>query len=113
LRAAEAELSAVEQQLRDHQSALDGAPWWRRRALTSLVRDASDAVEGARANVEDHERAAAPHTARIDSAQNDLHEAEHQASVARLRDRLDRLHLEPPARTIERGAGIEPPGLGR
>jgi hypothetical protein len=61
------------------------APWWRRRALTSLMRDASDAVEAARANVEDYERAAAPHTARIDSAQNDLHEAEHQASVARLR----------------------------
>lgn len=77
------------------------------------MRDASDEVGAARANVEGHERAVALHTARIDSAQNDLHEAEHRASVARLRERLDRLHREPPARTIECGAGIEPPGLGR
>lgn len=81
--------------------------------MTSLVRNASDVVEAAQAKVEDHERVAAPHTARIDSAQKDLHEAEHHASVARLRDRLDRLHLEPPSRTIARGVGIEPPGMGR
>lgn len=52
-----------------------------------------------------------PHTARIGAAENDLLHAEHEASVARIRDRLDRLSLEPPSRTIERGVGIEPPGL--
>lgn len=37
--------------------------------------------------------------------------AEHEATHARLRDRLDRLTLAPPARGLERGVGIDPPGL--
>jgi hypothetical protein len=113
LRTAEKQLRAAEQQLRERQRAFDDAPWWRRRAMTALVRDASDAVERARTKLDDHERAAAPHTARIASVQDRLRDAEHHAGVARLSDRLDRLHLETPSRTIERGVGIEPPGLGR
>jgi hypothetical protein len=81
--------------------------------MTTLLRDASDALDLARSKVEVLERAMAPHTARIDAAEKDLRQAEHDASVARIRDRLDRLSLEPPSRTIERGVGIEPPGLGR
>jgi conjugative relaxase-like TrwC/TraI family protein len=111
LHAAEEQLRVAEQQLQKQRRSLDEAPWWRRRAMTALVRDASDAVERAQATVDHHDRAAAPHIARIASAQERLREAEHHASVARLSDRLDRLHLEPPSRTIERGVGIEPPGL--
>ena len=111
LHAAEEQLRVAEQRLQKQRRTLDEAPWWRRRAMTALVRDASDAVERAQATVDHQERAAAPHTARIASAQERLREAEHHASVARLSDRLDRLHLEPPSRTIERGVGIEPPGL--
>jgi hypothetical protein len=59
------------------------------------------------------QRAAAPHTARTDAAEKDLRQAEHDASVPRIRARFDRLFLEPRARMIERGARIEPPGLGR
>lgn len=36
-----------------------------------------------------------------------LREAERDASIERLRDRLDRLALEPPARGTDRGLGIE------
>lgn len=111
LHAAEEQLRVAEQQLQKQRCALDEAPWWRRRAMTALVRDASDAVERAQATVDHHDRAAAPHIARIASAQERLREAEHHASVARLSDRLHRLHLEPPSRTIERGVGMEPPGL--
>lgn len=79
--------------------------------MASLVRDAADALESALSKVEVFERAAAPHTARIGEAENNLREAEHEASVARIRERLDRLAIEPPSRTIEGGVGIGGPGF--
>jgi hypothetical protein len=112
LRAAEAEVRAAEQAVREGKRAIGETPRWRRRGMASLLRDASDALDAALAKVEVLERDAAPHTVRIDAAEETLRRAEHEASVARISDRLDRLSLEPPSRTIERGVGIEPPGLG-
>jgi hypothetical protein len=55
--------------------------------MVSLLRDASDALDAALARVEVLERDAAPHTVRIDTAEQTLRQAEHDASVARIRDR--------------------------
>jgi hypothetical protein len=41
----------------------------------------------------------------------ELHEAEHVASIARLRSRLDRLTVAAPTPSVERGAGIDWLGL--
>lgn len=101
LRPAKAELRAAEQELRERRLALTQAPRWRRRGMASLVRDASEALQAALSKVEVLERAAAPHTARVGAPENDLRWAEHEASVARIRDRLDRLRIEPPSRSTE------------
>ncbi len=111
LRTAEADARGAEQELRKCQAALTEAPRWRRRAMGSPVHDASDTLEAAQSKVEILERAVEPHMARIRAAEANLHQAEREASVARIRDRLDRLSIEPPSRAIERGVGIEPPGL--
>jgi conjugative relaxase-like TrwC/TraI family protein len=112
LRAAKAELSAAEWTARARQRALDDTPSWRRRGATSQARDAADALDRARTKVEHLERDAAPYTARIDTAEASLRSAEHDASMERLKDRLQRVLLEPPTRTVDRSLGIEPPGLG-
>ena len=78
--------------------------------MAALLRDATDALDAARARVEGLKHAAAPHAARINAAEGNLRRAEHDASVARIRDRLDRLSMRPPTRTIDHGIGIEPPG---
>ncbi|MGH9214735.1 MAG: ATP-dependent DNA helicase, partial [Acidimicrobiales bacterium] len=112
LRAAEAEVRAAEKAVREGEHAVSNTPRWRRRGMASLLRDASRALDAARAKFDVLERDASPHTVRIDAAEQTLRQAEREASVARIKDRLDRLSLEPPSRTMERGAGIEPPGLG-
>jgi type II secretory pathway predicted ATPase ExeA len=112
LRAAESELRAAERVLRNRQSALDQAPRWRRRGPASLVRDASDDVDTAKAKVAAAELEAAPHTDRINEAENDLRRATQDATMARTRDRLEHMRLEPPTRTTQRGVGVERPGLG-
>lgn len=56
------------------------------------------------------QREATPSVAEIDAATALVHQAERDASSARIRERLDRLSLEPPARSIERSIGIDSPG---
>jgi conjugative relaxase-like TrwC/TraI family protein len=111
LRAAESEVRAAEQNLRQRRGVFAASPLWRRRGAASHVREASQALEAAQSKVEALERAAAPHTARVGAAERDLHSAEHALTVARVRDQLDRMSKAPPARTVERGFGIDPPGL--
>jgi hypothetical protein len=81
--------------------------------MVSELRDACATFDAALAKVEIRERDAAPHTARIHAAERTLSEAEHNANMAMIRDRLDRMPLEPHRPTMERDLGIEPPGLGR
>jgi hypothetical protein len=75
--------------------------------MAAGVERASAAVAGARSRLKTAERVASPHRVDIDAAERTLHEAEREASRARLVERLDRLALEPPTRGIERGLGIE------
>jgi hypothetical protein len=54
---------------------------------------------------------ASPFITEIEARAADLQQAEHEATHARLRDRLDRLTPAPPTPGLERGVGIDPPGL--
>jgi conjugative relaxase-like TrwC/TraI family protein len=112
LRAAESELRAAEQELGNRRRTLDHAPRWRRRGMAALVRDAADALETARANVEAVEGAAAPHTNRIEAAENDLRRAAYDASRARIWDQLRSAHLEASTATAERDGQVQHSGLG-
>lgn len=107
LRAAEADVRSAEQVLRKQLAARDDAPRWRRRGMSSGIERAAVALADARPQLDLAEDVAAPHLARIDAAENQLHMAEREASRARLQERLDRLTVASPARGIERGHGIE------
>ncbi len=107
LRAAQSEARAAEAALREQRTALADASLWRRRSLAPAVQRASEALSEARSRLVTAEQAASPHVSRIDAAEDELHRAEREASTARIRDRLDRLTVEPPTRGIERGLGIE------
>jgi hypothetical protein len=68
-------------------------------------------VARARGHREAAEQSAAPFLAEIDAASADVRDAQHNASTARLIERLDRLTVTSPARVIEHGVGIDGPGL--
>jgi conjugative relaxase-like TrwC/TraI family protein len=111
LAAAEADLRAAEAQLRATSAALAEAPLWRRRALKQSVDYAAQVVHATRSQRDSAAREAAPFVTEIETRAADLQQAEHEATHARLRDRLDRLTLAPPTPGLERSVGIDPPGL--
>jgi conjugative relaxase-like TrwC/TraI family protein len=110
LASAEAALEGAEAELRASRTALADAPLWRRRALGQRVDEAASAVHAARDGRDLAAHHAAPHLTEIQARTGDLHDAQQEASIARLRDRLDGVTL---TRTpsVERGTGIDPPGL--
>lgn len=107
LRDAEAEVQRTEAGVRSLRAAMAEAPRWRRRGITAQLCEAEDAHAEARTARDSASRVAAPYAQRIDDAETKLREAEEVASVARIRDRLDRLTIEPPARGLERGRGVD------
>ncbi len=107
LRAAEAAARSVEHALRQQEAALADAPRWRRRGLRDALHETTLAYSHTQERLDDAERTAAPHVARIETAEADLQRAERDATTARIRDRLDRLTVEPPTRGIGRDLGIE------
>jgi hypothetical protein len=109
--AAEADLEAAETELRASRAVLADAPFWRRRGLGERVEHAAEVVQSARDRRDRAARHAAPYVTEIQARTADLHEAEHEASIARLRNRLDRLTNAAPTHGVERSAGIDPPGL--
>jgi hypothetical protein len=109
--AAEADLEAAETELRASRAVLADAPFWRRRGLGERVEHAAEVVQSARDRRDRAARHAAPYVTEIQARTADLHEAEHEASIARLRNRLDRLTTAAPTHGVERSAGIDPPGL--
>jgi hypothetical protein len=54
---------------------------------------------------------ARPFVTEIEARVADVHQAEDEATRARLRDRFDRLTLASTERVLERGVGIDPAGL--
>jgi hypothetical protein len=108
--AAEADLEAAETELRASRAARADAPLWRRRGLGGRVEHAAEVVQLARDRRDLAAQRAAPYITETQAGTADLQQAEQDASIARLRDRLDRLALAPTP-GIERSAGIDPPGL--
>jgi hypothetical protein len=92
------------------QAALADAPFWRRPALGQRVEHAAHIMHGAQARRDSAAHDAAPYFTEIQARNADLRRVEHEASVARLRDRLDQITLTPTP-GVARGAEIDPPGL--
>jgi conjugative relaxase-like TrwC/TraI family protein len=111
LAGAEADLRAAEAQLRASRAALADASLWRRRVLEQRVEHTAQVVHAVRGRRDLAAREASPFITAIETQTVDLRQAEHEARHARLRDRLDRLTIAPPTRGLERGVGIDPPGL--
>jgi conjugative relaxase-like TrwC/TraI family protein len=111
LAAAEGDLRAAEAELRASQAALAEAPLWHRRGLGQRVDHAAQAVHTTRGRRDRAAREAAPFVTEIEARAADLQHAEDAATRARLRDHLDRLTVPSPTRGLQRGVGIDPPGL--
>jgi hypothetical protein len=75
--------------------------------LARLVADATAAVDDAQGRYE-HARAA---LAELHDAHAEVHRAEISIDAARIRDRLDRLTSPSLERSLDRGVGIDGPGL--
>ncbi len=110
LAAAEADLEAAETELRASRAARAEAPLWRRRGLGERVERAAEVVQLARDRRDLAAQQAAPYITETQARTTDLRQAEQEASIARLGDRLDHLALAPTA-GIERSAGIDLLGL--
>jgi AAA domain len=111
LAATEADLHAAEADLRASHAALAEAPRWRRRGLGQRVEHAAQVVDTARGRRDLVAWGAGPLVTEIEARAADLHQAEDEATRARLRDRLDRLTFASPTRGLSRAVGIDPPGL--
>lgn len=104
---AEAELAGAKRTRWDAERARTSAPRWRRPLLARQVADATAAVELAQDRYDIARADADPALAELQDAHAEVRRAEITVDAARMRDRLDRLMIEPPARTIDRGLGIE------
>jgi conjugative relaxase-like TrwC/TraI family protein len=111
LAAAEADLRVAEADLRASRAAVADASLWRRRGLGQRVDHAAQVVHTRRGQRDVAAREAAPFVGVIEARTADLQHAEAEATRARLRDRLDRFTLASPTWGLERGVGIDPPGL--
>ena len=111
LAAAEADLEAAETELRASRAAVAEAPFWRRRGLSERVEHAAEVVQLARDRQDRAAQQAAPYLTETHARTADLQQAEQQASIARLRNRLDRLTTVAPTHGVEPSAGIDPLGL--
>ena len=110
LAAAEADLEAAETELQASRAARTEAPLWRRRGLSERAERVTQVVHLARDRRDLAAQHAAPYITETQARSADLQQAEQEASIARLRDRLDRLTIAPTA-GIERGGGIDSLGL--
>jgi hypothetical protein len=102
---------AAEVDLRLRRGELDRVARWRRRGARDLVAHASERLAAAEARLEDTARVAVPYMERVRAAETSVQQAHHEATVARIRDRLDNLSLRPPARAVERDLGVDLPGM--
>jgi conjugative relaxase-like TrwC/TraI family protein len=111
LRIAERDLRAAEDALRERRRALDQAPRWRRRGMNASMHEASNAMAAARAEVDELNRAATPALARIDAAESILRRAENEATLERLKIRLEGVSLDRPTLSRQRHLAVEPRGI--
>jgi DNA transposition AAA+ family ATPase len=104
---AEADLAEAKRERWDAERTRATAPRWRRPLLARQVAEATAAVDDAQGRYDTARADAAPALAELHDAHAEVRRAEIAVDAARIRDRLDRLMVEPPARTIDHGLGIE------
>lgn len=107
LATAEAELAEAKRSRSDAERTRTSAPRWRRPLLARQVADATAAVDAAQGRYDLARTDAALALEELQDAHAEVRRAEICVDAARMRDRLDRHIIEPPARTIDRGLGIE------
>jgi hypothetical protein len=106
LHEAEQMVQQAEHDVNAGRRVLADAPIWRRRPLTRFAADASARLAEARRQLAAAEEVATPHLAVINAAEARVRQAEHGATAARIRDRLDQLARRTLAPSLDRGAGI-------
>ncbi|MGH9243837.1 MAG: MobF family relaxase [Acidimicrobiales bacterium] len=107
LDAAEIDLAEAKRNRWDAERTRATAPRWRRPLLARPLADATAAVEDAQIRCDTARADAAPALAELNGAQAEVRRAEIAIDAARMRDRLDRLMIQPPTRTIDHRLGIE------
>jgi hypothetical protein len=107
LREAEEQVARSAAAVREMRTAMVRTPRWRRIGLAAPLREAEECLLDARSDRDAAKRAAQPYTARVDRAEVKLREAEHAESLARIRERMDRLNVDPPASGLERGPEMD------
>jgi chromosome segregation ATPase len=108
---AQQDLRVAQAELETRRSELDHAAPWRRRGARELIAQASQRLSVAGARLERAEKYAAPYLRDLNAAEARMQKTHHDASIARIQERLDNLRLHPPARAVERDLGIDLPGL--
>lgn len=106
VRAAEADLRAADQVLRDRRRELSDAPLWRRRSVKESIAQAIDVASDARDVLATAELAAAPYVAAIEAADSDFRRVELETSAERMRERLAQVAIESRSPGLDRGLGI-------
>jgi hypothetical protein len=104
-------VAAAEADLQERWRDLDHAPPWRRRGARGLVARASERLTVAEARLERDAQVAAPYQRDVSTVEARLHKAQHDASIARIQQRLDDLALRPSTRAVERDLGIDLSGM--
>jgi hypothetical protein len=108
---AQQDLRVAQAELETRRSELDHAAPWRRRGARELLAQASQRLTVAEARLGRAEQFAAPHLRDVNAAEARMRKIHHDASIARIQERLDNLTLDPPARAVDRDLGIDLPGL--
>lgn len=112
LLAAQNEARAADETVRARQAALAKAPLWRRRGLARSVEEATVLRDDARSRLAEVERAAQRYVVEVDTAEALVRQAERDASVARMKERLEHVAKRAQvARVRERDLGVDLPGL--
>lgn len=100
-----------EAELRQLRRDLGDAPIWRRRRVVDTVAKASERVTEAGIRLTHAEVAAAPYLAEIEAARTGVDQAQSDIDSVRFQERLDRLTAERQTRGLDRGLGIDLPGM--
>ena len=106
VRAAEADLRAADQAVRDRRRELSDAPLWRRRSVRESLAEAIDAASDARSVLATAELAATPYVAAIEAAKSNFRRVELETSAARMQERILQVALQPEGPALDRGLGL-------
>lgn len=101
----------VRRDIQSNRRAHGDAPIWRRPAFKRSIAEAGQRLVVAEARLNEAEDQAAPYLADVRGTEVRLRETERTAAVERVRDQLDQVAHRSSGRSLDRGIGIEGPGL--